>query len=135
MQTTTINFALKLPSGQPVNGGSVTFALTGFDLDGAIILPTSVDANIAPDGTGSISVWPNALGLKATTYKVTISPSGGQKLELSGVTVPISNTPIALHTLGPFGLVGGMKTVVLTQSAYDALPGKDAQTLYLIRAE
>ncbi len=137
METTTINFALKQPSGLPVAGGKVSFVLTGYDLDAAIILPTSIEANIGTGGTGSIAVWPNVFGLKATTYKVTITSSQGQgqKLEIVGVIVPESDTSVALHMLVPTGAVGGLKTVVLTQTDYDALTVKDAQTLYLIRAE
>ncbi|WP_420343959.1 phage upper tail fiber protein [Paenirhodobacter sp.] len=135
MDTTHITFAIKQPSGAAVTGGKVTFTLSGFDLDGGIIMPTAIEAVIGSDGTGSIDVWPNIAGLKGTSYKVTISSTPGGKLEVAGVNVPESAAPVLLHTLMPIGTVAGLKSVVLTQAEYAALASKDAQTIYLIRAE
>ena len=133
--TTTVTFALKLPSGAPVTGGKAVFALSGFDLDGGIIMPTAVEATIGTNGTGSVTLWPNISGLKNTSYKVVITPTSGDRLEQSNIVVPSSDTPVALHTLVPNGTVAGLSTVVLTQAEYDQLATKGAQTIYLIRAE
>lgn len=133
--TTPITFAFTLPNGDPVAGGKVMFTLSGLDLDGGIVMPTTVEAIIAADGTGSVNLWPNDTGLKATSYKVTVSPSSGNRVEAGSIVVPASVAPVALHTLVPVAMLGALKAVVLTQAAYDALEEKSAQTIYLIRAE
>ena len=134
MSTTTVTFALKLPSGLPVSGGKATFALSGFDLDGGIVLPTAVEVSIAADGTGSVALWPNIQGMRNTTYKVTVTQVSGERLELGSITVPESEVSVALHVLIPSGTVAGLSTVILTQAEYDLLDSKSEQTLYLIRA-
>lgn len=135
ISTTTITFALTLPSGLPVAGGKATFTLTGFDLDGGIIMPAAVDAAIAEDGTGSVALWPNVAGLKSTNYKVSITPTTGTRVEGISVSVPESPTPVQLHTLVQTGSIAGLNAVILTQEEYDALDSRNSQTLYLIRAE
>ncbi|RWR29855.1 hypothetical protein D2T29_13815 [Sinirhodobacter populi] len=135
MPTSTVTFALKLPSGSPVAGGRAAFSLSGFDLDSGIIIPVVVEAEIATDGTGSVELWPNISGLKNTSYKVTITLPNSQKLELGNIFVPQSDTPVALHMLVPAGALAELSTMVLTQAEYDALEAPSGQTIYLIRAE
>lgn len=132
---TQITFALKTPTGEPVTGGKITFALSGFDLDEAIVMPATIEAPIAADGTGSVSLWPNISGLKNTSYKLTVIPASGNRVEIGAIVVPESETAVPMHTLVPLGTLGGLKTVVLTQAEYDALEEHNSQTLYLIRAE
>lgn len=132
---TTITYALTLPSGLNVSGGKVSFTLSGYDLDGGIVMPATVEGTINAGGTGTVSLWPNVAGLKNTSYKVSIAPASGNKVEAGSITVPESDDAVALHTLIPVGSVAGLKTIVLTQAEYDALATKDANTLYLIRAE
>lgn len=135
MSTCTVTFALKLPSGAPVSGGKAAFSLSGFDLDSGIVMPVAVEAPIAADGTGSVDLWPNVAGLRNTSYKVTITPVSGLKLELTDIVVPASTAAVALHTIVPMGTVAGLTRVVLTQAEYDALEEKSARTIYLIRLE
>ena len=47
----------------PVTGGKVTFTLSGFDLDGGVVMPGVVDGVISALGTGSVNLWPNVAGL------------------------------------------------------------------------
>lgn len=132
---TTLTFALKTPTGEPVTGGKIAFALSGFDLDEAVVIPETVEAVIAPDGTGTVSLWPNISGLRNTSYRITVTSGAGGRIDLGSITVPQSAAVVPMHTLVPVGTLGGLKTQVLTQSDYDALEEYDAQTLYLIRAE
>ncbi len=132
---TQITFALKTPTGTPVMGGKIAFALSGFDLDEAIVIPETVEATIANDGTGSASLWPNVAGLRNTSYKLTIFTTAGNRVELGSVNVPESAVPVAMHTLVPIGTLGGLTTLILTQAEYDALDTRNEQTIYLIRAE
>lgn len=132
---TPVTFELTLPGGGPVSGGKVTFTLSNLDLDGGIILPTTVEGFISETGTGTVNLWPNVAGLKSSSYKVAIAPSNGSKVDVGSIVVPESATAVALHTLIPLGQVAGLTTVVLTQAEYDALEEKSSQVLYLIRAE
>ena len=134
MSTTVVTFSLKLPSGAPVSGGKASFMLSGFDLDGGIVMPIAVEAPIASDGTGSATLWPNIPGLRNTSYKVTVTLVSGERLELGNITVPESKATVALHTLIPTGTIAGLTTVMLTQEEYEAIGEKSAQVLYLIRA-
>jgi hypothetical protein len=56
---TPVTFELKLPGGGPVSGGKSTFTLSNLDLDGGIILPTTVEGFISETGTGTVNLWPN----------------------------------------------------------------------------
>lgn len=132
---TTINFTLTKPDGTTVTGGKVTFTLSGYDLDGGVVMPGAVEATIASDGTGTAALWPNVAGLKNTNYKVSIAPTGGSKVDVGAISVPEAAAGVALHTLIQVGTYAGLKTAVLTQAEYDALTTKDTGTLYLIRAE
>lgn len=132
---TQITFALRTPTGDPVTGGKISFALSGFDLDEAVVIPETIEAAIAHDGTGAVSLWPNIAGLRDTSYKVAITTASGTRTELGSVSVPESQAAVAMHTLVPLGTLGGLKVLVLTQADYDALETRDGQTLYLIRAE
>lgn len=132
---TTINFTLTKPDGTNVSGGKVTFTLSGYDLDGGVVMPGSVEATISPIGTGTAELWPNVAGLKNTSYKVSIAPLNGNKVDAGAIIVPESEDVVALHTLIQIGTLGGLKAVVMSQAEYDALTTKDANTLYLIRAE
>lgn len=132
---TTITFSLRQPGGAAFGGGRVVFTLSGFDLDDGIILSAPVGGAISSAGTGSVDIWPNYAGLKGTSYKVSIQPSGqGSAVDLGSIVVPISEDPVPLHHLIQLGNIGALKTVVLTQAEYDALAVHDGQTTYLIRA-
>lgn len=132
---TQITFALKTPTGEPVTGGKIAFALSGFDLDEAIVIPATIEVAIATDGTGTVSLWPNISGLKNTSYKLTVIPAVGNRVEIGSIIVPASDTPVPMHTLVPLGTLGEVNAVVLTQAEYDVLETHNSQTLYLIRAE
>lgn len=132
---TTVNYAFTLPGGDPVTGGKVTFTLSGFDLDGGVVMPGSVEGVISVLGTGSVNLWPNVAGLKTTNYKVVVTPTVGTRADIGNITVPESATAVDLDDLVQVGTIAGLKTVVTTQAEYAALPSKDAQTIYLIRAE
>lgn len=133
--TTTLTFRLTTPAGDPVPGGKVIFALSGFDLDAGIVMPAAVEAAVGSDGTGAVTLWPNHSGLRATSYKVTITPAGGIPVEAGSIIVPETTATLPLHLLLPVVPAAGLKSVVLTLAEYEALPVRDAQTLYLIRAE
>ncbi|RWR25292.1 hypothetical protein D2T29_22160 [Sinirhodobacter populi] len=133
METTTITFALRMPGGGPVTGGKVTAVLSGYDLDDGIVVGGTVEAQIAADGTGAMALWPNVVGtLGTTSYKITVTPASGTKFDLTGVIVPVSDTPVKLQSLIQGARVADLTSVILTQAQYTALPVKDAQTLYLI---
>ncbi|HEY0214460.1 MAG TPA: hypothetical protein VGC40_12890 [Paenirhodobacter sp.] len=132
---TQITFALKTPTGEPVVGGKISFALSGFDLDEAIVIPTTIEATIAADGTGVVNLWPNIAGLRNTSYKLTVGMASGTKVEIGSIIVPASLVPVPMHTLISLVPLGGLVTLVMTQTEYDALETKNDQTIYLIRAE
>ncbi len=132
---TQLTFALKTPTGDPVMGGKISFALSGFDLDEAVVIPETVDASITANGTGTVNLWPNISGLRNTSYKLTITTTMGNRIEIGSINVPESATAVAMHTLVPIGALGGLTTLVLTQAEYDQLDTHNSQTLYLIRAE
>lgn len=132
---TQLTFALKTPTGEPVMGGKVTFALSAFDLDAAIVIPATIEAAIASDGTGTVSLWPNIAGLRNTSYKITVTTAAGSKTEIGAIIVPESETPVPMHTLVPLAPLGGLTVLVLTEAEYEGLESRNDQTLYLIRAE
>lgn len=100
-----------------------------------MVIPETIEAQIAADGTGTVVLWPNVAGLRDTSYRITITTAGGSRIELGAISVPESDAAVAMHTLVPVGTLGGLKTIVLTQAEYDGLDVRDGQTLYLIRAE
>ena len=131
--TTTITYALRMPGGGPVTGGKVTAVLSGYDIDDGIVVGGTVEAPISAEGTGEIALWPNVDGTMGTTsYKITVAPASGTKFDLTGIIVPVSATPGPLQQLIQTVRVADLHGEIMTQAQYDALPVKDANTLYLI---
>lgn len=103
LTTTNVTGAVPLPNGLAPHGATLRFALSGFDLDGAVIAPVPVDIAISDAGEVETSLWPNARGLRETHYTVAlILPAGfGQperQIRLGSITVPEAESA-PLHEL------------------------------------
>ena len=136
--TTTITGPVLLASGAAPASGYLKFILNGYDSDsGQVIAPSSIRADIGPGGALSVNLWPNTRGTRGTRYGVMLGLLTGStppvEISLGTIEVPESVTEVELEDLLSIPqLPGFTATVVLSQAAYDALPVKDPNTLYLI---
>lgn len=140
METTLVTGTVRLPTGQIPTSGYVEFVMSGWDTDGALIVPHAVRAEIV-DGAISVSLWPNARGWRSAWYDVRAvvpapalgAPSGGATgVRLGRITVPEAEAADLAELLLIPPLPGLTATVILTQAEYNALPAPDPLTLYLI---
>ena len=136
--TTTVTGPVLLASGAAPASGYLKFILNGHDSDtGQIVAPSPIRADIGAGGAFSVGLWPNTRGSRGTRYGVVLGLLTGAanpaEISLGTIEVPQSAVPVELEDLLAIpGLPGITNTVVLTQAAYDALPVKDPNTLYLI---
>lgn len=135
---TPVTAHIQLQNGD-VAGGTLTFTLSSYDLDGAIVVPAPVVATLDEQGEATVELWPNVAGLRSTHYVVTLATAGSlpaQTIPLGNVHIPESSSVVMLHHLIAIPNVGNAQFVVLaSQEAYDALPVKNPNTHYLIPAE
>ena len=120
--------------GRPVTG-TLTFKSSGLGIDDAFVAPAEVTASLDASGAFEVDLWPNTAGLTATKYSVSLAGNGLSQtpIQIGDVVIPESETPIELYLLtNGTWIVPGKKYVQLTQSAYDALPAKAADTIYIV---
>ena len=103
LTTTLVSGAVPLPDGSAPHGAILRFALSGFDLDGAVIAPVPVDIPISDAGAIETPLWPNARGLRETVYAVSLVLPAGyglpeRQVRLGRITVPEAETA-ELHAL------------------------------------
>ena len=126
---TTITEKFVDPQTGAIGTGKVTFTLSKIDFDDAVIIPQAVEADIQPDGTISVALWPNTAGIAMSSYRV--SHNGAPVGE---IIVPESDDAVDLGDLISVPGIGAIKSIkVLTLTQYVALTVKDGTTLYLIR--
>lgn len=131
---TQVTATIRRQNGMPASG-TLTFTLSSFDLDNAVVIPQAVSVELSGNGEASVNLWPNVAGLKATSYAVTLAASPSQTINLGSVSIPESAMPVQLHNLVAIPNIGTAQFVVLaSQAAYDALPTKNPNTHYLIPA-
>lgn len=71
--TTTVEVTAVLPDDAHPEAATITFALSDVDLEGEVIIPAIVTADLSALGAASVSLWPNALGVNDTYYTVTVT--------------------------------------------------------------
>ncbi|WP_290688678.1 MULTISPECIES: phage upper tail fiber protein [unclassified Haematobacter] len=131
---TTVVGEMRDARNRPVTG-ALTFKLSGLVVDDAFVAPVEVTAGLQPDGRFSVDLWPNTAGLSATKYTVTLVGNGlaQSPIQIPDIVIPESDDPIELSILtNGAWIVPGKKYLQLTQSAYDALPAKAADTIYIV---
>jgi hypothetical protein len=117
MNLTTVNVAIAvaLIVGTPVPGGSVRFALTRADVNGAIVALQPFTVSLPTDGSAtSVKLWPNVLGTQGSQYQVTVYDQAGVQLFSGTATIPSSDCNLhdVLNLLSP-------PTVTDAQAAVD----------------
>ncbi|OWJ81357.1 hypothetical protein CDV52_18310 [Haematobacter missouriensis] len=134
---TTVIGEIRDARGRPVTG-ALTFRLSGLVSElgeDVFVAPVEATTGLQPDGSFTIGLWPNTAGLSATKYSVTLAGNGltAATLQIPDIVIPESDDPIELSILtNGAWIVPGKKYVQLTQSAYDALPAKAADTIYIV---
>lgn len=98
-KTVTITGRMGYQNGQPVTDGTVSATLTGRDRDDdTIILPEKISANVQPDGSFSLSLWPNDLGTTGTRYSLVYRPQSPGAADQGFGNVPVFDA--GPYTLG-----------------------------------
>lgn len=112
--------------GNPVAGAQFTFELVRkgvnnrvsriTELYNGLVAPEVMEAIAGPDGTVVINLFPNALGVKGSQYRVTaINPDDGEMF-LSGLAT-IPNAPTALHLVMELEPLPPLNDVQVAQAA------------------
>lgn len=73
ISTVNVLFEATAPDGAFVAGARVRARLTGYELDGTLIVPRTVEGTTAVDGTVVLALWPNVRGVNASRYEVSIT--------------------------------------------------------------
>lgn len=109
--------------GTPLPNAVIAFELTGADINvaagvvGPLVAPQRQTVALDADGTGSIALWPNALGNQGTRYKVTVTDAQGRQQALGYATLPNGACNLVdVLTLTP----GGVDSTALSAAAAQA---------------
>lgn len=68
--TQEITGAFSLPDDTQPQFSRVEFILGQYDIGGDVVVPATITAAVANDGTFTVDLWPNDEGPRNTTYKV-----------------------------------------------------------------
>jgi hypothetical protein len=78
--------------GAGLPNGTVKVKLTRADIDGAVVVPTLLEAALAADGTVTVPRWPNARGTQGSQYDVWFFDSAGDRVGVKlQATIPATN--------------------------------------------
>ena len=79
-------------SGAPVVGGRVTARLDKTETYNGFVVPEEVSATTDASGVAVLQLWPNALGVAGSLYRVRAwNPDTGRKFLDTTISVPNSN--------------------------------------------
>jgi len=70
ISTRNVTGGISFPDDRYPVFSSVEFVLTGIDVNGYVVIPKIVSAQVAANGTFDVDLWPNELGYQNTKYKV-----------------------------------------------------------------
>lgn len=141
-ETVSISGHFDWQNGDSGAQGSVTFILSGWDIDGDIIIEPK-ETTVALDENGSFAaalVWPNSRGIKGTTYTITRTTSANGKPVpyAKGVVISESTGTIDLAKLlaaqAQSAIMGVGRVIITTQEDFDAklASGSLVDGVYLI---
>lgn len=110
-------------NGNPVAGARVTAVLDRTDIDDGFVVPEKVEAFADASGLCVLNLWPNALGLMGSTYRVTATnPDTGKRFLNALALVP--NAPCLLSDIlvdePPVGFDYATQVLLGAQAARDA---------------
>ena len=79
-------------SGAPVSGGRVTARLDRTETHNGFVVPEEVTATTDASGVAVLPLWPNALGVDGSLYRVRAwNPDTGRKFLDTTISVPNSD--------------------------------------------
>ena len=79
-------------SGAPVVGGRITARLDKTETYNGFVVPEEVSATTDASGVAVLQLWPNALGVAGSLYRVRAwNPDTGRKFLDTTISVPNSN--------------------------------------------
>jgi hypothetical protein len=85
-------------NGLPVARARITATLVRTEIDAGFVAPRPTAAVADDDGVAVLSLWPNALGVAGSTYKVVgINPATGREFINALISVP--NSDCNLHEI------------------------------------
>ena len=85
-------------AGLAVHGARIRFELTTVETYGGLVVPDRIEAVTGPTGSVVLAVFPNALGVASSQYRVTAwHPETGERIFAAVVTVP--DSPCNLHSI------------------------------------
>lgn len=105
-------------SGLPIQGAQVTATLSAQEIDGGMVVPTSVSAITGAAGTCTLALWPNSRGSLGSTYTISVKldAQGSAVITASGIAVPAD--------------VSANLEDLIEQGATEAVPGVSPATAY-----
>lgn len=118
LPTCAVTATLYGPTGQPLAGVRVTATLSTQEIDGGMVVPTSVSGMTNASGQCVLALWPNSRGSLGSTYTVvaTLGPNNDEIISASGVAVP-ADASANLEDL-------------IAQGISEAVPGVSPATAY-----
>lgn len=118
LTTVPVHFIAYDQNGQPVAGAILRAKLDQTEIQGGFVVPEIVEVVADAAGEGVLDLWPNALGVAGSMYRVTATnPDTGRKFLDATASVP--NSACELHQ-------------ILVQEPY---PAVDAAAQALIAAQ
>lgn len=128
--TIAVTCAASDQGGESVAGGIYTAKLDQTEIYDGFVVPEQVTATADADGLAILNLWPNALGVNGSSYRITArNPDTGKKFFDASVVVP--NNPCNLYQIiqnAPFPNVDSAQQALIDVQALVTIANQDVAT-------
>ena len=125
--TIAVTCAASDQGGESVAGGVYTAKLDQTEIYDGFVVPEQVTATADADGLAILNLWPNALGVNGSSYRITArNPDTGKKFFDASVVVP--NNPCNLYQIiqnAPFPNVDSAQQALIDVQALVTIANQD----------
>ena len=125
--TIAVTCAASDQGGESVAGGIYTAKLDQTEIYDGFVVPEQVTATADADGLAILNLWPNALGVNGSSYRITArNPDTGKKFFDASVVVP--NNPCNLYQIiqnAPFPNVDSAQQALIDVQALVTVANQD----------
>lgn len=125
--TIAVTCAASDQGGESVAGGIYTAKLDQTEIYDGFVVPEQVTATADADGLAILNLWPNALGVNGSSYRITArNPDTGKKFFDASVVVP--NNPCNLYQIiqnAPFPNVDSAQQALIDVQALVTIANQD----------
>lgn len=125
--TIAVTCAASDQGGESVAGGIYTAKLDQTEIYDGFVVPEQVTATADADGLVILNLWPNALGVNGSSYRITArNPDTGKKFFDASVVVP--NNPCNLYQIiqnAPFPNVDSAQQALIDVQALVTIANQD----------